>query len=67
MELLSVDSKGRLMIPAKIRREIGAREFTIARANSRIVLTPILPLDKLGGKFKRGLKAEALHDREDFP
>lgn len=66
MEMVCVDVKGRLVLPARIRREIGATRLAIEKEDGRIVLTPIIPLTRLGGRFRRGIKAEGLHDREDF-
>lgn len=65
--MLCVDAKGRLVLPARIRREMGATKMALEREDGRIILTPIVPLTRLGGRFKRGIRAEGLHDREDFP
>ncbi|MBW1752242.1 MAG: AbrB/MazE/SpoVT family DNA-binding domain-containing protein [Deltaproteobacteria bacterium] len=56
MELAKLSSKGQLVIPASVRKQMKIKPgtyFRIRRQNDKIILTPMKkgPLDRLYGKF----------------
>ncbi len=47
--LVKIDDLGRILIPKRIRKEIGARQFEINIANGKLELTPVKhPLELFG-------------------
>ncbi|MCK5772658.1 MAG: AbrB/MazE/SpoVT family DNA-binding domain-containing protein [Thermoplasmata archaeon] len=47
--LVKIDDLGRVLIPKRIRNEIGVRQFEINIANGKIELTPVKhPLELFG-------------------
>lgn len=47
-----IDEKGRLLIPAKIRRELPSRALILRRLEDRIELIPLPDPRSLMGKYK---------------
>jgi bifunctional DNA-binding transcriptional regulator/antitoxin component of YhaV-PrlF toxin-antitoxin module len=51
VEIVEVDGSGRIYLPAKIRRRIGARRFRLKIVEQGILLEPLDDVDKYYGKF----------------
>jgi bifunctional DNA-binding transcriptional regulator/antitoxin component of YhaV-PrlF toxin-antitoxin module len=55
--LVELDKKGRLLLPASLRRKLGARRYEVELVAGRIVLAPIQDLKALKGKYRSRIKA----------
>ncbi len=51
MEIVEIDSSGRIYIPAKIRRRIKAKRFKLKLVKDGILLEPIDDIDIYYGRF----------------
>ena len=65
--VVSMDDRGRILIPKDIRRRIKAKLFTIELTdNNSIVLKPIVSeVFELAGKFKGLLKYRSIEELEE--
>jgi len=62
--VVEMDSKGRLLVPAEVRREIKSRRFTLRVHGDKLELEPIANPDKVKGKY-RGLLRVSLEELEE--
>jgi DNA-binding transcriptional regulator/RsmH inhibitor MraZ len=53
---VELDDKGRVHIPADIRRELKARRFKLSLEKGRILMEPVKPAEAVRGKYKGLLK-----------
>ncbi len=53
---VEMDSKGRVLLPANVRREVKARRFSLDVKGGRIFLEPLPDPERVRGKYKRLLK-----------
>ena len=61
---MEVDSKGRVLLPSKIRRQVKARRFTLKVSKGKIVLGPLPDPESVIGKHK-GLLKVGLEELEE--
>ena len=66
-EEVELDPKGRVLIPAEIRRELKVRRFRAKVSHGKIVLEPIIKAESVRGKYKGLLKVstEELEERQE--
>jgi bifunctional DNA-binding transcriptional regulator/antitoxin component of YhaV-PrlF toxin-antitoxin module len=66
-EEVEMDTKGRVLIPAKIRHGLRARRFRAKLVQSRIVLEPIGMAESVKGKYEGLLKVgrEELEEKQE--
>ncbi len=57
MATIELDEKGRALLPASIRKKLGAKRFEVKVVNGRIEMMPIGSVRALKGKY-RGLLRE---------
>ena len=64
---VELDPKGRVLIPAEIRRELKVRRFRAKVSHGKIVLEPIIKAESVRGKYKGLLKvsAEKLEEQQE--
>jgi len=64
---VELDPKGRVLIPAEIRRELKVRRFRAKVSHGKIVLEPVIKAESVRGKYKGLLKvsAEELEERQE--
>lgn len=55
---VEVDEKGRLRLPASLRRELNTQRFTLRVQNGRLVLEPVKHPSKVRGKYKGLLRVD---------
>ncbi len=53
---VEMDSKGRVLLPANVRREVKARRFSLDVKEGRILLEPLPDPERVRGKYRRLLK-----------
>ncbi len=53
---VEVDEKGRVHIPASVRRELKTRRFKLSFDKGRILMEPVQPAEAVRGKYKGLLK-----------
>jgi len=68
MTVIKLDEKGRALLPAAIRKKLGARRFEARLVGGHIELIPLEDLKSLRGKYKGVLrtpwnKLEGMSDR----
>ena len=56
MTTIELDEKGRALLPAQIRRKLGARCFEVKLVGDRIEMIPLGRVKALKGKYKGLLK-----------
>jgi bifunctional DNA-binding transcriptional regulator/antitoxin component of YhaV-PrlF toxin-antitoxin module len=49
---VKLDRKGRVLIPADIRRELKARRFRMKVSHGKIILEPVIKAESVKGKYK---------------
>ncbi len=54
--MVVMDNKGRVRIPASLRREVKARRFTVSLEEGRIVMKPVKSPDSVREKYMGILK-----------
>ena len=54
---VELDEKGRVHIPASLRRELKARRFKLSVDRGRIVMEPVVAAEAVRGKYKGLVKA----------
>jgi len=65
MDVVKLSAKGQIVIPARIRKELGLSEgdkLLIARRQGEVILTPIVKLSKLRGIDKLGEASEEVEE-----
>jgi bifunctional DNA-binding transcriptional regulator/antitoxin component of YhaV-PrlF toxin-antitoxin module len=53
---VEMDSKGRVLLPATVRREVKARRFSVDVKGGRILLEPLPDPENVRGKYRKLLK-----------
>ena len=53
---VEMDSKGRVLLPANVRREVRGRRFSLDVKGGRILLEPLPDPESVRGKYKHLLK-----------
>ena len=56
MTVVELDNKGRALLPASLRKRVGARRFEVRLVRGRIELVPIEGLKALKGKYRDRIK-----------
>lgn len=56
--IVELDDKGRVLIPAEIRRAVGSRRFKITARGRVVELEPLATLDEVKGKYRRRIKSD---------
>ena len=56
LTIVELDEKGRLLLPASLRRKLGARRFEVELVAGRIELAPIQDVKALKGKYRNRIK-----------
>jgi bifunctional DNA-binding transcriptional regulator/antitoxin component of YhaV-PrlF toxin-antitoxin module len=64
MTEVELDRKGRLLLPAEIRREAGSRRFTVRVEDGKIELCPVPDPKSVRGKY-RGLLRVSMEELEE--
>jgi len=64
---VELDPKGRVLIPAVIRRELKVRRFRAKVSHGKIVLEPIIKAESVRGKYKGLLRVnmEKLEEQQE--
>ncbi len=64
---VEVDAKGRVHIPAAVRRELKARRFKLSLEKGRILMEPVKAPETVRGKYKGLVKVslEALEEAQE--
>ena len=64
---VEVDDKGRVHLPAAVRRELKARRFKLSLERGRILMEPVKSLETLRGKYKGLVKVsiETLEEAQE--
>lgn len=57
MTLVELDKKGRILLPAEIRRNFKTRRFALRVDGERIELLPLPDLGSLRGKYRDAIKS----------
>jgi bifunctional DNA-binding transcriptional regulator/antitoxin component of YhaV-PrlF toxin-antitoxin module len=63
-ELVSLDKKGRVLIPSEFRKGLLVDKFIIKKQNSELILKPITPPTKLFGIWAKKKAPEFKHSEE---
>ena len=63
--IVSLDSRGRLLLPAEIRNKLGTHRFVLERIEGRLELEPIPEPEKVRGKYKGLIKKDLIGLEED--
>ncbi len=61
---VEVDEKGRVQIPASVRRELKTRRFKLSLDRGRILMEPVPPAEAVRGKYK-GLIKVSMEELEE--
>jgi len=56
--IVELDDKGRILIPAGIRRRVRSRRFKVTTSGGRVQLEPLVEVTELRGKYRARIKAE---------
>jgi len=56
LTVVELDDKGRLLLPASLRRKLGARRFEVGLVAGRVELAPIQDVKALKGKYRNRIK-----------
>ena len=56
--IVDLDEKGRVLIPAEIRRKIRSRRFRVSTHGGVVELEPLATLEELKGKYRHRIKSE---------
>lgn len=63
-ETVTLDSRGRLLLPASMRRELGTRRFVLRKKGGKLELEPLPDPKSVKGKHK-GLMEAGLEELEE--
>ncbi|HUK49701.1 MAG TPA: hypothetical protein VLV18_01600 [Terriglobales bacterium] len=56
MTVVELDEKGRVLLPASLRRKLGVRRFEVKLVGDRIELLPVQDFRSLKGKYRERLR-----------
>lgn len=56
MTVVELDDKGRALLPASLRKKLGARRFEVKLIDGRVELLPLQNMKALKGKYKDRIK-----------
>ena len=62
---VSLDSRGRLLLPSEIREEMGTRRFMLSKREGRLELEPIPEPESVRGKYRGLLGKDISRVEED--
>ena len=62
---VSLDSRGRLLLPSEIREEFGTRRFVLNKMDGRLELEPIPEAESVKGRYRGLIKKEISKVEED--
>ena len=62
---VEVDEKGRVQIPASVRREMKSRRLKLSFEDGRILMEPVKSLEAVRGKYKGLIKVSIEQLEED--
>jgi bifunctional DNA-binding transcriptional regulator/antitoxin component of YhaV-PrlF toxin-antitoxin module len=57
LTIVELDEKGRLLLPASVRKKLGARRFEVGLVAGRVELAPIRDVEALKGKYRNRIRA----------
>lgn len=57
-EIVELDRKGRVLIPAEIRKKMASRRFKLSMRGDVLELDPLPSLEQLAGKYRNLIKEE---------
>ena len=65
--IVEFDDKGRVLIPAEIRRKIRSRRFRVSMRGDVVELEPLATLEELKAKYRHRIKSEwdALEEKSE--
>lgn len=63
--IVSLDSRGRLLLPADIRAKLGTRRFILTRTDGRLELEPIPEPGSVRGKYRELIRKDLASLEED--
>ncbi len=61
---VELDSRGRLLLPAEIRKRLGSRRFLLKESDGALKLEPLPRAEEVRGKYK-GLIKKSMEDLEE--
>ncbi len=56
--VVEADEKGRILLPAKIRRRLKTKRFKVTSKGNRVELEPLTAVEELRGKYRSLIKSE---------
>jgi len=56
--IVELDEKGRILIPAEIRKKVQARRFKVSTRGDVVELEPLATLEELRGKYRHRIKSD---------
>jgi len=56
LAVVELDEKGRVLLPASLRRKLGARRFEVRLVAGRVELAPLQDVKALKGKYRNRIK-----------
>ncbi len=56
--IVEVDDKGRVLIPAEIRKRFRSRRFKVSARGNVVELEPLAAVEQLRGKYRHLIKSE---------
>ena len=56
--IVELDEKGRVLIPAEIRRKIRSRRFRVSTRGDIVELQPLATLEEIKGKYRHRIKSD---------
>ncbi len=56
--IVELDDKGRVLIPAEIRKRFRSRRFKVSARGNVVELVPLATVEQLRGKYRRLIRTE---------
>lgn len=56
--VVEADEKGRILLPAEMRRRVGSKRFKVVAAEDHLELHPLPSVQSVKGKYKTIIKGE---------
>jgi DNA-binding transcriptional regulator/RsmH inhibitor MraZ len=56
--IVEADSKGRVLIPAEMRKQLQSNRFVVTKRGRRLELEPLPKAEELRGKYRKLIKAD---------
>ncbi len=56
--VVEADEKGRILLPAEIRRRLKTKRFKVTSKGNRVELEPLTAVEELRGKYRSLIKSE---------